>query len=122
MRVRAIATAAAFVAALSAPAVAQRALVDFMKEAGLGNAEVESMTAAEAALYGKADVAPGAVETWATPQAEGVARVTFVGPRADGRPCVAIRHAITPKGRTQIIDVPVRRCRMDDGRWLIAAE
>jgi hypothetical protein len=122
MRAARIVFAALLGAALAAPAFAQNAVVDYMKTRGLGNPEVEAMTAAENALFARSDVALGAVETWTTPGAAGEARVTFAGPRADGRPCVAVRHAITPTGRTEVVSIPVRRCQAPDGRWLIAAE
>jgi hypothetical protein len=113
--------AATLAAVLAAPAVAQPAIRDFMKTHGLGNAEVEAMTAAENALLARGDVMVGASEGWSTAAATGQTQVTFVGPREDGRPCVAFRHGITVAAASAAVTaIPVRRCQAPDGRWLIA--
>jgi hypothetical protein len=118
-----IALAATLAAALAAQALAQPAIRDFMKTHGLGNAEVEAMTAAENVLIARSDLAVGAIEAWSTPAAAGQTQVTFKGPREDGRPCVAFRHAVTPAGATAAVStIPVRRCQAPDGRWLIAIQ
>lgn len=117
----ALVLAALFGAALAVPAVAQNAAVDFMKTHGLGNAEVEAMTAAENALLGRADLKVGSIETWSTQAATGQTQVTFAGPREDGRPCVAFRHGVTVAAASAAVTaIPVRRCQAPDGRWLIA--
>jgi hypothetical protein len=106
---------------LAAPAFAQNAALDFMKTHGLGNAEVQAMTAAEDALLARADVKVGSIETWSTQAATGQSQVTFVGPREDGRPCVAFRHGVTVAAASAAVTaIPVRRCQAPDGRWLIA--
>lgn len=116
-----IALAATLAAALAAPAFAQPAIRDFMKTHGLGNAEVEAMSAAENTLLARAEVSVGAGESWSTQAATGQTQVTFVGPREDGRPCVAFRHAITVAAAgAAVTAIPVRRCQAPDGRWLIA--
>jgi hypothetical protein len=121
MRAALVVAAALLGASLAAPASAQNAALDFMKTHGLGNAEVQAMTAAEDALLARADVRVGAIETWSTQAATGQTQVTFAGPREDGRPCVSFRHGITVAAATSAVTaIPVRRCQAPDGRWLIA--
>ncbi len=109
-------------AGLAAPALAQRAAFDFLKGAGLGNAEIEAMEAAETVLYSDPDAGAGTSTTWSTPAASGEATVTAREPRADGRPCIVIRHVAEANGASGPVTLPVKRCQAPDGRWLIAAQ
>lgn len=107
-----------FAAALLAlPAAAQ--IARSIEAQGMSRADTRLLLDAAASLYASGDPQIGDSADWANPEtgASGTVEVTAY----DGR-CVTLLHEILPGNDAAPIETTGRRCRADDGRWLIPAE
>jgi hypothetical protein len=102
---------------LSGPANAQ--MSSFFRNLGLTPEEINLAGATAESLYAKTGVKSGQSASWKseTSPATGSVEVLNV---TDGGRCVAFVHRVRPKpdGREQPMEL--RRCRSEDGKWILA--
>ncbi len=118
----ALAAALALGLSLASAAQAQYFLRPLNAE-GIGKAEWSQLSAAAKRLYHPEIQAEGAVEQWSTPDgASGSVTLEKVETRADGAPCVTLRHEVTTSAMTTPKVGSARRCRQPNGTWLISSQ
>jgi surface antigen len=104
-------------ALLASPAAAQ--IARSIEAQGVSREDTRLLLDAAASLYESGEPQVGDRADWANAEtgASGTAEVTAY----DGR-CVTIMHEILPGNDAAPIEATGRRCRAEDGRWLIPAE
>jgi surface antigen len=104
-------------ALIAAPAAGQ--IARSLEAQGMSREDTRLLLDAAASLYEGGDPQVGDVADWANPEtgSEGTVTVTAF----DGR-CVTLGHSIRPGGGAAPVEETARRCRAEDGRWLIPAE
>ena len=105
------------VALLVGPANAQ--VSSFFRNLGLTPVEINLAGTAAEQLYAKPGVRAGQTAKWKseTSPAAGSVEVLHV---TDGGRCVAFVHRVRPKPDAREQPMELRRCRSDDGRWILA--
>lgn len=110
---------AAAVAVMMATPAAAVGFLNAIDEIGLNNDDYEILKNEAEALYTAADPKVGDEGIWSNPVTGAHGSVELI--QFDGT-CATMAHAIrTPKTR-DIHRLNSRRCKADDGRWLIAPE
>jgi hypothetical protein len=103
-------------AALAAsPAAAQ--ISSALEAQGLDRTDTRMAIDAAATLWADDNPEVGESATWRNAETGSEGRVDVTA--FDGR-CVTVQHAITPGNGAAPAESITRRCRAEDGRWLIA--
>jgi hypothetical protein len=107
--------------AVAAPVLAQSVARD-LNAWGMGGDEWARLGAAGESLYAVPEPIEGAAASWSAPSgASGDVVVEAVGPRADGSPCVTLRHEVRLPRLEGTETFRETRCRID-GKWVISAQ
>ena len=116
MRLVIIATALSILV-VAGPASAQ--MSSFFRNLGLTPEEMELAGGAAESLYTKPGIRSGQTASWKSKTSQASGSVEVVGVTDAGR-CVAFVHRVRPipDGREQPMEL--RRCKSDDGRWILA--
>ncbi|MEM1275286.1 MAG: hypothetical protein AAGH74_02070 [Pseudomonadota bacterium] len=105
----------AMIAALALPAVAEPIAIA-MRNAGITNDDYKLMTDASASLYEADTVVVGAETLWSNTETGAFGTVEIA--EFDGT-CVTMTHLVQVKKTGKNSQLNTRRCKADDGRWLI---
>lgn len=110
-------TLIALVLITAMPAAAQ--LSRTLEGQGLNRSDQRMALEAAATLWADDNPEVGESATWSNTETSTQGRVDVTA--FDGR-CVTVQHGILPGNGAAPYQVEDRRCRAEDGRWLIAAE
>jgi len=106
----------ALTAVVAQPAFA-KPLSRMLADSPMSPGDFDAMRAAEAALYGHADVKVGSSVKWSNPET-GTYGVIKVSSKPSG--CVVMRHMAHPKGATPAREITRKFCKGADGKWLLS--
>ncbi len=102
---------------VAAPTAAQ--ISGFFRNLGLTPEEMGLAGSAAESLYAKPGVQPGQTARWKSETSPAEGSVEVVDVSEAGR-CVAFVHRVRPKPDAREQPMELRRCKSDDGRWILA--
>lgn len=88
-------------------------------DVGLTNEDFEMLKSQTATLYENGEPVEGSATAWSNAASESHGTVELT--KYDGR-CVTLSHLLRVGATKEVHRYVAKRCRADDGRWLIAAE
>lgn len=109
--------AAAMTSATMTSAVLAQGLMNTFKEVGLNNDDFGHLRSAAESLYTAESPTIGSKATWqnADTQSHGEVELT----EFDGT-CATMEHVFRVGATKEVYKMPGRRCKSEDGQWLIA--
>lgn len=107
---------ALIVSMISSAALAQ-GLLNTFKEVGLTNEDFERLRSAAESLYTGENPTVGSKTIWKNEETRSHGEVELKA--FDGR-CATIEHLFRVGSRNEVHRMPARRCKADDGSWMIA--
>ncbi|MEM9043277.1 MAG: hypothetical protein AAGC81_01175 [Pseudomonadota bacterium] len=105
----------ALIAVFALPVMAEPIAIA-LRKAGITNDDYKLMTDAAASLYEAETVEAGAETLWSNPESGAFGTVEIAA--FDGT-CVVMTHLVRVKKTDKNSRINSRRCKADDGRWLI---
>lgn len=107
----------ALIAAAMTSAVLAQGLMNTFKEVGLNNDDFGHLRSAAESLYTAESPTIGSKATWqnADTQSHGEVELT----EFDGT-CATMEHVFRVGATKEVYKMPGRRCKSEDGQWLIA--
>ncbi|MEL6267674.1 MAG: hypothetical protein AAFR52_18880 [Pseudomonadota bacterium] len=119
MRLSILPAALALATLVPATALSQQGLGRLLVNTGLVKSDFAALHAASAELYGSEAPALGDETIWQNTETGAHGTVEIVAMSED---CIELRHLFRAKGAQQSQSYDARRCKGEDGRWLIAPE
>lgn len=107
---------ALIVSMISSAALAQ-GLMNTFKEVGLSNEDFERLRSAAESLYTGENPTVGSKAIWKNEETRSHGEVELTD--FDGR-CATMEHLFRVGSRNEVHRVPARRCKSEDGNWMIA--
>lgn len=86
----------------------------------LSDADVKILTDTALTLYEKDDVKPGDSAVWEDEATGTRGKMVVTEVTREPQLCVSIQHVVKPAGQSDLVVFVIRRCRADNGEWLVA--
>ena len=86
----------------------------------LSDADVKILTDTALTLYQKEDVKVGDNTEWRDEATGTTGKMLVTGVTRDPQFCVSIQHVVKPAAQSDFVVFLIRRCRVDNGEWLIS--
>lgn len=102
--------------ALAATGVQSQTLSKMIADTGMSPDDFTMMEAAARGLYAERAPRAGASADWSNPDSGTHGHVVLSAVDGD---CVTIRHQVNVKGAAEARKLSARRCRDDQGKWLL---
>jgi hypothetical protein len=86
----------------------------------LSEADVRILTDTALTLYQKEDVKVGDTAKWRDDATGTFGKMLVTDIAREPQLCISIQHVVKPAGQSDFVVFLIRRCRADNGEWLIS--